>query len=340
MFFRVITGLVLTINLSCSHYGSINKKVHRFIDEPQKVIWYHVPGLHEAHISILKFFYRDTSIPTAFEKSTCMGKMWRYNLYEIRPDSRQSFLSQISGTKNITNTCNSYSYKPMWSYMRASGYFTAFLENETQDPNYSLLAPKCEQNRFRDDIVWWKMARPTSKSKTFHIQEEKDYKPGNVYFDKSCTQSPCFNDLMTNTKNLISRELDPQGSYFFLVSDSSLLEAIDQNNLKAIKTSILKIESMVDYLYQLQEKNPDMLVMITSSDPVPVELPSTGKEWKSFINGRNNLVFKNSSILSPVWAKGVRAENFCGMYEEAEVLQRVMNNYTNKRLELFGIPLM
>ena len=87
-------------------------------------------------------------------------------------------------------------------------------------------------------------------------------------------------------------------------------------------------------------------------DPIPVPLSKfkkvfgdwddklKGKGWGSFIAGKNNLIYKRSSVISPLWVKGPRAENYCGMYEEAEFLQRTMQNFTKKRLEVLGLPVM
>lgn len=342
IYFLVVT--MFAFILGCSHYGTINKKVHRFVDSPQKIIWYHVAGLDEEHVSLLKYFYRDSKIGTAFENSTCMGKMWRYNLYDIRPSSVKSFISQVSGTKNVNNQCDALTFRPIWSYLKKQDYSTGFLEASSKIKTRNINTQQCGDVEFGKDVVWWKLQQPIGGLKPnqglFHIQEQIDFQAGSTYFDKSCTNGTCYNNLNTNLKGLVQNYFERQGNYLFVIKDNSLLDSLKKKDLKGVKTNILNIESVVDYLYKLQAKNPEMLVLVTTSEPIPVELPDSGKEWKNFIENKSNLLYRKSSVLSTVWAKGVRSENFCGMFEEAEILQRVMNNYTEKRLELLGVPIM
>ncbi len=337
----IFISLCLIFIFGCTHYGSINKKVHRFTENPGKIIWYHVPGLHEEHISLLKYFYRDSNILTSFEKSTCMGKLWRYNLYSIRPTYNQSFLSQIMGTKNISNSCDAFSFQPVWSYLSKNDYKTGFLEGSTTGASKNIDTRKCGETAFSNEVVWWKMEQaPSAGSQRFHIQEDTNFEKGKIYYDKSCNGETCFNNLFTNLKGILRNFFAESGDYLFVIKDNSLIESLKKKDLVGLKAGILNVESILDHLYKLQAKEPEMLVLLTTSEPVPVELPQGSKEWKDFINAKSNLLYKKSSVLGSVWAKGVRSENFCGLYEEAEVLQRVMNNYTEKRLEVFGIPMM
>ena len=141
--------LIILINApSCSYYGSINLKKHKFSKQPKKIIWLHFAGLDEEHISLLKFFYKSTNRKTSFESATCFGKTWRYNLYELRPSHYSSFLSQALGTQNIKQSCEDYDSRPIWSYLSDHKYQSGILENVT-DSKYSLThSTTCRKENF------------------------------------------------------------------------------------------------------------------------------------------------------------------------------------------------
>ena len=52
-------------------------------------------------------------------------------------------------------------------------------------------------------------------------------------------------------------------------------------------------------------------------------MPKKGKEWFEFERKGKHVVFRNASLLSPVLAKGAGAENFCGVFEEYEMVKRI-----------------
>lgn len=336
-----LIGLLLLFG--CSHYGSLNLQRHEFAGTPQKIIWYHVPGLHEEHISLLKFFYRDSNLKTSFEKMTCMGKMWRYNLYDTRPSSNSSFLSQAMGTKNVGQSCDVYSFKPIWSYLEDLDYSTGFLEREMRRTPSVLENKTCNTEAVKNSTLQWRMSENVTdlKSKlTFHTQEEFNFKKGGVYYDKSCSKKGCFNTLITNIRGLYEKHFSSRSNFFFAIKDNKILEDLKAKKVSHLKESLNEVDQILEYLLSLQKANPDLLVVITTSEPIPLELPKSGKDWSQYIKGKGKLLYKNSSLQSTVWAKGVRSENFCGIFEEAELMQRVMNNYTKVRLEVFGLPIM
>ena len=134
--------LICLLNcLGCTYYGSINLKKHEFAKRPRKIIWLHFSGLDEEHISLLKFFYKSTKRKTSFENASCFGKIWRYNLYQLRPDHYSSFLSQALGTQNITQTCKDYDVRPMWGHLSDHGYQAGILE-KVANPKQSVAHSK------------------------------------------------------------------------------------------------------------------------------------------------------------------------------------------------------
>ena len=333
-------ALCLTTCLSCSFYGSINLKQHVFDQSPQKIIWLHFAGLDEEHISLLKFFYQNTQLKTSFEHATCMGQAWRYNLYQLRPNHYASFLSQALGTQNITHTCQDYHLPPLWSYLAPHGYQTGILEN-VANPKLSLThAQDCGQKKFLQHTVLWAM-RANPDGHSFHAQKQSQFQPGKTYYDQSCSKANgCYHSLLDNIQALLQNYFQGSYNYLFIARDDTLFRYLSARKLQQAKNYLLEIERVFDYFVQLQKIDPDMLVLLTTSESLPVELPRRGREWRSFVAGKDNLIYHKSSTLSPVWALGVRAENFCGLYEEAEILRRTLHNFTPKRLHFLGIPLI
>jgi hypothetical protein len=90
--------LALVFLIGCSQVASLNLKKHQFGIQPTRIIWFQVAGLEEEQIAMLRF--QDAgSRKTSFESSTCVGKTWNYNLYDLRTSSSSTFLSQITGKK-------------------------------------------------------------------------------------------------------------------------------------------------------------------------------------------------------------------------------------------------
>ena len=329
---------VLLGSLSCSHYGSINLKKHEFAKQPNRIIWLHFSGLNEEHISLLKFFHKNTMRKTSFESASCFGKMWGYNLYQLRPKHHSGFLSQALGTQNIKQTCQDYDARPIWSYLADYGYQSGILE-KTSYPKYSLAqASVCKKDDFLKETVLWRMQR--GDSDLFHAQEEVKFNAGKIYYDKSCHRDGCYNSLLTNIRAIMEGHFKRESRFIFTIKDDGLYQYLTQKNMNEVKNYLLEIERVFEYFIAQQKNDPKMLVLMTTSESLPVEMPRRGRGWKEIARGKDNLIYRRNSLLSPVWALGVRAENFCGLYEEAEILHRTLNNSTKKKLYLFGIPIM
>ena len=64
-----------------------------------------------------------------------------------------------------------------------------------------------------------------------------------------------------------------------------------------------------------------------------IDFPKSGKEWKQFENREKYAAIRNNSLMSTVMAIGARSENFCGIYDESEVMSRILSEASNKCLE-------
>ena len=229
----------------------------------------------------------------------------------------------------------------MWSYLAERGYQTGILE-KVENPKYSLIHSRaCHEKNFLKDTILWRM-QPGKGGNTFHAEERTTrFDLGKVYNDKSCHKDGCYNNLLTNIRAIMEKgHFKGLSRFAFIVRDNSLSQYLIQKKLDKVKSYLLEIERVFEYFVTLQKNNSDMLVFLSTSESLPIELPKRGKGWRNLAQGKNNLIYRRPSLLSPVWAIGVRAENYCGIYEEAEILRRTLNNFTPQRMHILNVPVM
>ena len=101
--------LVLLLTFGCAQVTSLNLQKHEFGVLPTKIIWFQIAGLEEEQLGLLRFNLSGER-KTAFEEHTCIGKSWGYSLYQLRETAEASFLSQITGRKNIKNNTTMINY--------------------------------------------------------------------------------------------------------------------------------------------------------------------------------------------------------------------------------------
>ena len=105
LFYKLIFLLLVS---GCSGSKYLNLKKHTFSQVPKKIIWIQIAGLSEEHIAMNRFNRSNSLELSALEKFTCLGKIWNYNLFDLRPDPSVGFLSQITGSKNFSTGCQNY----------------------------------------------------------------------------------------------------------------------------------------------------------------------------------------------------------------------------------------
>ena len=128
LFYRVMVLGVSLILVQCAQIGGLNFKKHSFGLHPDKVIWIQLAGLSLDHLSMLRFSYPSAQDVTSFEKMTCVGQLWGFNLFTLRSDAKSGFLSQLTGSQNIKNQCVDYKKKPIWPSFLGSGYKIGIFE--------------------------------------------------------------------------------------------------------------------------------------------------------------------------------------------------------------------
>lgn len=320
---KITLKLLISIAIvSCSNVATINKKEHKFGSSPDQIIWLQIAGLELEHLALLRFNRSDSTNLLRMENATCSGAAWSYNLYDLRPNSFNSFLGQTLGSLNITNECKDLDKKPLWSYLENFDYKTAILESGSHNKNSLSTYSKCEQfDQFMSKASIIKMVGDSKKSSLFHFQETTQLEEGKVYFDKSCTGSRCLSSLYSNAVSIWENILKKKMRKILIVRDFSYVDSLKRGDVSQAREILTEIERL--YSYFSQKKSKDQLLLVTSAEPLKLNFPKQGQKWLGFINSKNSMV-RRSSLISPVLAEGSKAENFCGVFNESEVIQRIL----------------
>lgn len=327
--------LYFILFFGCAQVTSLNLQKHQFGKIPTKIVWIQIAGLSEEHLALLKYSYPNTSVKTQFEEALCIGKTWEYTLFDLRPSARQGFMSQLTGKKNVNGTCEDYMQKPIWSYLTKRGYKAGIFETENSSKDSLLAANECkEDNGFLDKTYFWKMSsRIPKKAELFHVGEETQYKVNEVYYDRSCKSGECFSTITNNIEKTFTGFSKNNKNFIYLVRDFKFNNLINKNNIKAAKLHLTQLDKTVSYFRKFAQRNDDFMLLITSSAVKNVSFPRQGKEWQTYEKSGRYVQNKKSQLISPLFVYGARAENFCGIYDQSQILARVFSGAKQQGLE-------
>ncbi|MBC7713369.1 MAG: hypothetical protein H7177_08520 [Rhizobacter sp.] len=327
---RILIPLFALFLISCARVQTLNLAPHNYSERPQHILWIQVAGFSEEHIPLLRFNVSEAAHKTNLEQVDCVGKMWNYNLYQLRPDAGKSFLSQINGSQNIKGTCEDYENTPAWSYLQVIGYTVGVLEsgaNKDQSLESSL---GCSNNKTIDlaKTRYWKMgpdAAGTSQ-KTFHYQDSPEQAraaavPG-LYYDRSCQKGICYSTLSNNFKTMWNQMNKDSAKTFFIVRDFNFQNALKKKDISLAKEALQEIDRLISTIDR--SKASELLIIVSGAEALPIEFPLQGKAWSDFEKSGKNIIYKTSSLMSPVLATGAMSENFCGIFDESEMMKRVI----------------
>ena len=339
-FLPLLISLVLLS--SCSKVDTINLQKHKFSSNPVRIVWIQIAGLSEELLAIQRFSRPAVEIGGPFEESTCMGKMWNYNLYSLRPDASSGFLSQIFGVKNINKTCSDYENVPMWEHFKKIGFQVGILENAVSDKDSLVNSWKCssEKTHIDKNATLWRMSDTSnSKASRFHFQEQLEFGDGKVYYDKSCKAGICYANLKNNATAIYKKFKKQTVRSLFVIRDFSLKNTIMRRDVESLRSKLSEIERLYSFFLNEQKKDSKLLVVVSGSGTRNIELPKTGKQWESFDSKGKFLLYKRNSLMSPVFAKGPHSENFCGIYEESDVFRRFLWSPSERKtpLDMLGL---
>ncbi len=341
--FKNITAIsLILIFASCSKVDTIGLKTHHFNSKPKRIVWIQVAGLTEELFALSKFTRSVVEEKTSFEKSTCMGKMWNYNFYQLRPDATSGFLAQSFGTKNISGQCKDYENQPVWEYFHNIGFKISALENGVSDKQSLINAWKCksDNNNISKKMSLWKMTDTSNESaKRFHFQEKMDFVDGEVLYDRSCKAGICYASLYNNSIEMYKALQKNSIRSMLIIRDFSLENSIQRKDIETLRERIGSIEKLYGYFLNESSKNRETLVVLTGSGGRNIELPRRGKQWERFDQKGSYVLYKRNSLMSPVLSSGAGAENFCGLFDENEVFKRFLWSPEDQKIPLDYINL-
>jgi hypothetical protein len=319
----------------CAQVTSLNLKKHQFGKIPTKIVWIQVAGLSPEHLALLKFSYPSRDRKSAFEDALCVGSAWDYNLYDVRPSAYSGFLSQMTGKKNIKNECSDYELKPIWKYVAKKNYKVGILEGELKPSQSILKHKKCKKKYkdYLDEPTLWSMNKVKKTKNFFHVNEKTNYKPGVTYYDRSCLNGDCFTSLSRNVAGTFKTFQKNTNNYLYIVRNFKYSNLLKANKISEARSELDEINTTLAYFQKLASKRNDMLVLLTSSEVKELNFPKTGAEWSKFEKSSKLLGVRNTKLISSVFANGARAENFCGIYDQSQILSRIFSGAKQQGLE-------
>lgn len=321
--------------LGCAQVTSLNLKKHQFGILPTKIIWFQVAGLDEEQLALLRF-QQNSERKTSFEENICIGKTWNYNLYDIRVPAEVTFLAQITGKKNIKNTCEDTKHRPIWSYLSGNGYQTGILEVGGDSKQTLLALNNCTEDKspYLDNTYIWIRREPIKNASTFHYVEDVPLKVNEPFYDKSCSGQSCFSNIVDDFKSVYTRFKKSSQKHLFIIRDFSYLKALEKGDFKVAKKILSDIEMAYSEALALAEDSNDYLILLTTGDSRYVEMPEKGKEWYEFEKKGVGVNVRSKKLTNLVLASGARAENFCGIYNDSRIFERILSGPKQQGLEL------
>lgn len=329
---------MVSLTSGCSRVSTLGLRAHNYSQAPTNIIWFQVPGLTTEQVAMLKFAKASSDKLIAMEDFTCQAQMWSYNLYDLRPKAELGLISQMSGSKNVTSSCGELPQRPFWDYFNERGYSVGVYEHgasSQQSLHRSTSCPEAPSSWKENLTLWLTQKTPTKAAdpKYFHYQEESEFGPSQVYYDRSCQEgASCHSGLYDNSASIWKRFKNERGLNVYVIRDFSYLNALKSKNISLARARLAEIEKTLGYFMYTKAASEKTLLLLTSSAAQRIELPESGQQWATFEKEGRHALFKRTSLTSPAFAKGPRAENFCGVFEEHEVLGRMLFTPTDKQL--------
>ncbi|MEK6625920.1 MAG: hypothetical protein AABY86_13165, partial [Bdellovibrionota bacterium] len=336
----ILFTIFTVLATSCARVNTLNLQRHAFGEPPHKIIWLQVAGLSDEHLPLLKFSSQSKNMQISFERSFCSGKMWAYDLYFLRPKAQNNFLCQVNGSKNQKNQCSDFDYPPFWKNLGKSGALAGVLENGIEEDQGFDRAFQCEseQNFYSDLTIVWKMARTKKTGAAFFQAPVNIPLTAGVYFDKSCQQATCHSGLFENAKQIFESFIKRPFANVYLVRDFEYGELLKKGEMLKAREHLLELDKVHNYFLDYQKVTPNVLVLVSSTAALSFEFPEQGNQWEEFDKKGKNIIFRQPSLMSSIFATGARAENFCGLFEESEVRDRILKIPTPLNFsDMFGL---
>jgi hypothetical protein len=329
-------GLFILLLISgCSKWATLGLKEHDFDSKGDHIVWIQVAGLSPEHLAMLKFYDGGNTAPVSLENSSCLGSMWSYNLYDLRPKASEGFLSQTLGSKNIKGACSDIDRDPVWSFFQDTGYSVgAFFSQNIEKEKMNYLSCSKSSELFKDSWIWKREGKSKSQN-TFHYQENILSEAPSIMSDKSCDNKGCVVPFSTHVKKVWSIFSKEKRKTFFVIRDNQFRSLLKKRKVLKARDRLREIDDLHRFFLK-QSKKSKITIVVSSSSSLKVDFPRMGKDWARFEKNGKGFSHQSSSLNSGLWASGVGAENFCGIYNEAEVFKRFLWLPEGTLIQRFG----
>ena len=326
--------ILLLSLMGCAQITSLNLQKHQFGILPLRIVWFQVAGLEEEHVSMIRF-KEAGEVRTSFEQNICFGKSWSYNLYQLRPNARNSFLSQITGKKNIKGSCEDASQKPIWNYLAESGYKTGILEVGANTERSLVSLNQCGEKglTFLSNTYIWQRQQGPSGAGTWHASDVPLVQ-NKIFYDRACGPKSCSSTILEDTVAVYERLARAERRHLLIIRDFSYLEAIENKDLTRAREILSDLERSYGHFLKLAKDSNETLVLLSTADSRFIDMPDQGKPWFEFEREGKNVQTKRPELMNMVMASGSRAENFCGLYDDSDVFERILSGPKQQGLEL------
>ncbi|MCB9060240.1 MAG: hypothetical protein H6622_01805 [Halobacteriovoraceae bacterium] len=314
---KITLFICLLINFSCASKSYLGKKSHTFGKPVSRIIWLQIAGFDEEHLALLKIS-REVNI-TAFERMSCLGKVWRYNITDLRPGVIKSYFSQVNGSFNIGNSCEEIKGQKIWK----DPYFKDKVANIVVGDFENKI---CPIDTFLSDVTTIRMSKPKneiSESQKFHFQDNQKIVKNKILYDKNCLEGRCYSTIYNNALALYDYLESTTERFLLTITDFSYLNNLKNRNIRLVSETLVDINKTLDYFLDISKKDDSLLVLVTSLGAQGIEFPNMGEDWKNFDLTGEGIYYKKQKLLSPVFAKGSNAENFCSVLNEADISRTI-----------------
>lgn len=326
--------ILLLSLMGCAQITSLNLQKHQFGILPIRIVWFQVAGLEEEHISMLRF-REPGEVKTSFEQNICFGKSWTYNLYHLKPSARSSFLSQITGKKNITGGCEDATQKPIWNYLSDSGYQTGILEVGANTERSLVSLTQCGETglTFLSNTYLWQRQQAPAGASIWH-SSDVPLVQNKIFYDRTCGPKNCSSTILEDSAAVYERLSRHARRHVLIIRDFSYLEALESKDFVKAREILGDLERTYGHFLKMAKDSSETLVLMSTAESRFIDMPEQGKSWYEFDKNGVNAQAKRTELMNMVVATGARAENFCGVYDDSDIFERILSGPKQQGLEL------
>jgi hypothetical protein len=331
---RLMTLLLLC---GCAQVTSLNLRRHQFGMQPTKIIWFQIAGLDAEHLALVRFGLPTVDNKTELENSLCLGRAWSFNLQKLRPSAGESFVSQVTGKKDVAGTCEDWGLKPIWNYLSPFGYKNGIVEVGAS-PKESWGSGSACGDSWREFLgkstLWMMGAAGTQDSIPYLPSEAQAYDQGKVYWDRSCNALGCGTSLSSVLASLYPSFAKSSQRHVFIVRDFTFAAALATKKVSQAREILRELDKSIGVFMRATSNSDDILVLVSGGAAIDLDFPAEGTQWQQFERSDKNIYPRQGELSVPVFAHGARAENFCGLYEESQIFERILSSPKQQGLEL------